>query len=67
VFGGVFALLGAIIGGRYVLRSMEEQRQRDRLAAGRASPRETGVGGDGDGWRIPGEILSLLHIANLMQ
>jgi hypothetical protein len=65
VFGGVFALLGAIIGGRYVLRSMEEQRQRDRLAAGRASPRETGVGGDG--WRIPGEILSLLHIANLMQ
>lgn len=36
IFGGVFALLGAIIGGRYVLRSMDEQRRRDRLAAGRA-------------------------------
>jgi hypothetical protein len=35
-FGGIFALLGAIIGARYVLRSIEEQRRRDRLAAGRA-------------------------------
>jgi hypothetical protein len=36
LFGGVCALFGAIFGGRYVLRSMEEQRRRDRLAAGRA-------------------------------
>lgn len=34
---GIFAaLIGAIIGGRYVLRTMEVQRNLDRLAAGRA-------------------------------
>jgi hypothetical protein len=36
IFGGVFALYGARIGGCYVLRSLEEQRRRDRIAAGRA-------------------------------
>ncbi len=35
-FAGVFALFGAIIGGRYVLRSMADQRRFERLAAGRA-------------------------------
>ena len=35
-FAGLFALLGAIIGGRYVLRSIDDQRKRERLAAGRA-------------------------------
>lgn len=36
IFSGVFALMGAVIGGRYVLRSIEAQRRLDRLAAGRA-------------------------------
>lgn len=36
VAGGTFALLGAVIGGRYVLHAAREERQRTRVAAARA-------------------------------
>jgi len=36
ISGGAFALLGAVIGGRYVIQSMMVQRHLDRIAAGRA-------------------------------
>ncbi len=36
IFSGLFALLGAVIGGKFVLRSMKIQRSLDQLAAGRA-------------------------------
>src|SRR5208337_231005 len=36
VGGGLFALIGALIGGKYVLRSLAKERKRECQAAGRA-------------------------------